>query len=221
MIEDSFSDFEKERKYMVKEQLQQRDIYDRRVLTAMRSVPRHFFVPLEHQHLAYADGPLPIGGGQTISQPYIVALMSQMMDLKGDEKVLEVGTGSGYQAAILGSLTREVHTIERDPDLARQAARMLKDLGFDNIFVHVGDGSMGWPPAAPYNAILVTAAAPHAPLPLLEQLDEGGRMIIPVGSAGSQFLERWERRGPDFSHEAQVPVAFVPLRGKFGWEEES
>jgi protein-L-isoaspartate(D-aspartate) O-methyltransferase len=219
MREDNFSDFKRERKYMVKEQLQRRDIYDQRVLGAMLRVPRHLFVPPEHQHLAYSDGPLPIGGGQTISQPYIVALMTQMLELSGDEKVLEVGTGSGYQAAILGSLAGEVHTIERDPDLARRSAEMLSQLGFDNLFVHVGDGSLGWSPAAPYDAILVTAAAPHAPLPLLEQLADGGRLIIPVGSAGSQFLERWERHGPDFSHEALVPVAFVPLRGKFGWEE--
>jgi protein-L-isoaspartate(D-aspartate) O-methyltransferase len=221
MNEDNFHNYERERMYMVKEQLQRRDIYDPRVLGAMQRVPRHFFVPQEQEHLAYADGPLPIGGGQTISQPYIVALMTQMLDLTGDEKVLEVGTGSGYQAAILGSLAREVHTIERDPDLARHAAELLSHLGFDNIFVHVGDGSMGWPPDRPYDAVLVTAAAPHAPLPLLEQLADEGRMVIPVGSAGSQFLERWERHGPDYSHEALVPVAFVPLRGKFGWEEQS
>jgi protein-L-isoaspartate(D-aspartate) O-methyltransferase len=219
MNEDSFDNFERERNIMVREQLQRRDIYDHRVLEAMRQIPRHIFVPAEHQHMAYVDGPLPIGGGQTISQPYIVALMTQMLELAGDEKVLEVGTGSGYQAAILGGLAREVHTIERDPDLARNAAELLIHLGFDNIFIHIGDGSEGWPPTAPYDAILVTAAAPHAPLPLLEQLEDGGRMIIPVGSAGSQFLERWERHGPDFSHESLVPVAFVPLRGKFGWED--
>jgi protein-L-isoaspartate(D-aspartate) O-methyltransferase len=210
----------KERRRMVEEQLAGRDIRDRRVLEAMYKIPRHLFIPREHSQGAYSDGPLPIGGGQTISQPYIVALMTQMLELKGEENVLEVGTGSGYQAAILGSLSREVHTVERDPDLGRQAAYVLEQLGYTNIHVHIGDGSLGWPPNAPYDAIIVTAAAPLAPQPLLEQLADGGRMVIPVGSPGNQFLEFWDRHDEDYTHEAVVPVAFVPLRGQYGWEDE-
>jgi protein-L-isoaspartate(D-aspartate) O-methyltransferase len=216
--EDSYP-YEKERARMVKDQLKSRDIVDPGVLAAMRAIPRHQFVPRKHRPLAYTDGPLPIGEDQTISQPYIVALMTQLLDLRGEEKVLEVGTGSGYQAAILGYLAREVHTVERHQPLAEKASKALYELGFDNIYVHVGDGTLGWPAAAPYEGIVVTAAAPHAPQPLLEQLAEGGRMVIPVGRPGNQFLERWVRNGSDFAREAIAPVAFVPLLGQFGWEE--
>lgn len=205
---------------MVREQLLHRDIYNPRVLEAMYNVPRHLFVPLEHRHMAYADGPLPIGGGQTISQPYIVALMTQMLDLSGEENVMEVGTGSGYQAAIIGRLAREVHTIERNEELAQGAAYTLRQLGLDNVYVHEGDGSLGWPPNAPYDGIIVTAAAPQVPPPLLDQLAGGGRLVIPVGNLGNQFLEHWERHGEDYTHEAVAPVAFVPLRGQYGWEED-
>ncbi len=205
---------------MVEEQLYQRDIRDRRVLEAMARVPRHLFVPPEYRSHAYADGPLPIGESQTISQPYIVALMTQMLALKGDEKVLEVGTGSGYQAAILGLLGREVHTVERFPDLAERAARVLDELGYKNVYVHVGDGSLGWPGNAPYKAIIVTAAAPRTPQPLLDQLEDGGRLVIPIGGYGGQYLELWERHGDDYTHEAVAPVAFVPLRGQYGWDED-
>jgi protein-L-isoaspartate(D-aspartate) O-methyltransferase len=184
----------------------------------MRTVPRQLFIPPEHRRYAYADGPLPIGEGQTISQPYIVAYMTQLLNLYGNERILEVGTGSGYQAAVLSLLAEEVHTIERHAPLAEHAAQILERLGFHNVFVHVGDGSLGWPPGAPYQAIIVTAAAPEAPPPLLDQLDNGGRLVTPVGEPGSQFLELWQRRGPRLEREEITPVAFVPLRGLFGWK---
>ena len=204
---------------MVDEQLAARDIRDPRVLHALRSVPRHRFVPSEYRHLSYEDGPLPIGDEQTISQPYIVALMTQLLELHGDENVLEVGTGSGYQATILGLLARQVHTVERFTDLARVAERALQDLGIQSVSVHVGDGSRGLPEFAPYDAIIVTAAAPVVPQTLLDQLVLDGRLVIPVGPPGGQFLERWIRL-PDYFRRQQVaPVAFVPLLGEFGWQE--
>ncbi|HEX9028654.1 MAG TPA: protein-L-isoaspartate(D-aspartate) O-methyltransferase [Anaerolineales bacterium] len=206
------------RQRMVKEQLRERDIDDPRVLEAMSLVPRHVFVPPEHRELAYADGPLPIGANQTISQPYMVALMTQLLELSGDEIVLEVGTGSGYQAAVLAHLARRVHTIERHANLARLAARLLADLGLDNVTVHVGDGSRGLPEFSPYQAILVTAAAPQVPPALLEQLAEAGRLVIPVGGQNGQTLERWVRQGPGFKREDHGMVAFVPLLGEFGWQ---
>lgn len=205
---------------MVEDHLRKRDIYDRRVLEAMLAVPRHYFVPIDHRHLAYVDGPLPIGCGQTISQPYIVALMSQMLMLKGGENVLEVGTGSGYQAAILGYLARQVYTIERHSSLAKQAESIVQKLGYHNVHVMVGDGSQGWAENAPYQAIIVTAAAPKAPQVLLDQLDRDGRMVIPVGGASYQYLQRWQRQGDTFVSEELTPVAFVPLRGKWGWKDE-
>jgi protein-L-isoaspartate(D-aspartate) O-methyltransferase len=207
-----------DRQRMIREQLESRDIHDQRVLEAMRQVPRHRFVPPEHRHLAYADGPLPIGSEQTISQPYIVALMTQLLGLQGEEKVLEIGTGSGYQAAVLAHLAAEVHTIELHDSLAKQAESTLKSLGLNNVHVHVGDGSKGWPEAAPYQGIIVTAGAPDVPRPLLTQLDEGGRLVVPVGSRGGQFLERWIRQDSEYRREQIAPVAFVPLFGKHGWE---
>ncbi len=218
MIEESF--FARERQRMVQEQLRKRHIRDSRVLEAMGRVPRELFVLPEHASLAYADNPLPIGEGQTISQPYIVALMTEILELRGDEAVLEIGTGSGYQAAILALLARQVYTIERHRFLAERAEYLLTEFGCSNVHVLVGDGSLGWPPAAPYQAIIVTAAAPMIPQPLLDQLDEGGRLAIPVGSPYHQVLECWNRCGNDFIHEAILPVAFVPLRGQFGWKED-
>ena len=202
---------------MVLRQLKQRDITSPGVLEAFRSVPRHCFVPDEYHNMAYTDGPLPIGYGQTISQPYIVALMTQLLELRGDEKVLEVGTGSGYQAAILAHLARHVHTIERHAGLAVQASRVLQDLQLDNISVHIGDGTLGFPDEAPYQGILVTAASPQVPPPLLEQLAEGGRLVIPVGPHGSQNLECWQRQGIEYTQESIIAVAFVPLIGQHGW----
>lgn len=212
-------DYSNERHHMVERQLETRDIRDRRVLNAMRTVPRHRFVPSEYSHMAYSDGPLPIGSGQTISQPYIVALMTQMLRLEGHETVLEIGTGSGYQAAILAYLASEVHTIERHAELAEHAAQVLKSLELTNVKVYIRDGTLGLPEFAPYQAILVTAAAPQVPQTLLNQLDDGGRLIIPVGGRLGQTLERWERHGSEYTSEAQIPVAFVPLRGRHGWQE--
>lgn len=209
----------RERLRMVEEQLAERHIADPAVLQAMREVPRHRFVPPEYRHLAYSDGPLPIGSGQTISQPYIVALMTQMLRLEGHERVLEVGTGSGYQAAILAHLAGHVHSIERHAKLAEGARAVLQDLGLANVTVHIGDGSLGLPELAPFQAILVTAAAPETPKVLLEQLDQGGRLVVPVGGRMSQFLERWERSGASFEQDVGVPVAFVPLRGQYGWKK--
>lgn len=208
--------FVTECRLMVERQLRGRGISDRRVLEAFEAVPRHLFVPEEYRHLAYEDGPLPIGFGQTISQPFIVAYMTQLLDLTGKERVLEVGTGSGYQAAILSALTAEVHTIELIPALAERARATLAQIGVTNVSIHIGDGSLGWEAAAPYDAILVTAAGPRVPPPLLKQLADGGRMVLPVGERGAQVLELWRREGEQFSQETLLPVAFVPLRGKEG-----
>ncbi len=212
--------FQVERYRMVVEQLQARDIRDQRVLEAMRHVPRHLFIPEEYRHLAYADGPLPIGAGQTISQPYIVALMTQLLELKGEEQVLEIGTGSGYQAAILGHLASLVRTVERQIELAHQATERLRDLGLKNVIVHVGDGSKGLPSYGPFNAVIATAAAPRASKLLLSQLAEGGRLVMPIGGPGGQTLQIWTRKETDFIHRSVASVAFVPLRGQFGWSEE-
>ncbi len=210
-----------QREKMVREQLARRGIQSARVLEAMRSVPRHSFVPLEHRHLAYADGPLPIGQGQTISQPYIVALMTQLLDLQpGEERpVLEIGTGSGYQAAVLAQLAARVHTVERFPDLSRIAGRILHDLGIENVQLHIGDGTLGLKQFAPFSGILVTAAAPETPRELLDQLANEARLVIPVGGRGQQQLELWQRQGSQFSCTEIAPVAFVPLIGKYGWQE--
>lgn len=205
---------------MVSSQVERRGVKDARLLEAMRVVPRHAFVPKEKQALAYEDFPLPIGKGQTISQPFIVALMTELLELTGTENVLEVGTGSGYQAALLGQLAARVHTIERYGELARHAQEVLKNLEIHNVFVHEGDGSEGWPEAAPYDAIVVTAAAPHTPQPLLDQLAEGGRLVTPIGDRFMQNLQVWKRHGDDFSNKKNIPVAFVPLRGKHGWESK-
>jgi protein-L-isoaspartate(D-aspartate) O-methyltransferase len=210
---------EKRRRRMVAEQIAARGVRDHHVLEAMRRVPRHLFVAHEYQSMAYSDGPLPIGDGQTISQPYIVALMSEQLRLHGSEAVLEVGTGSGYQAAVLAYLAKQVHTIERHAALAEQARRVLTDLGLKNVTVHIGDGSQGLPEFAPYQGVIVTAAAPRVPQPLLDQLADGGRLVLPVGSMYGQTLECWQRRGEYFDHHQILPVAFVPLRGQHGWQD--
>jgi protein-L-isoaspartate(D-aspartate) O-methyltransferase len=205
------------RRRMLDEQIIARGIREPRLLAALKSVPRERFIPLDDLAWAYADGPLPIGHGQTISQPYIVALMTDLLGLTGAERVLEVGTGSGYQAAVLGKMAAEVHSLEVIPELALSAANLLAELGCANVHVHTGDGSLGWPKAAPYAGILVTAAAPSVPPPLLEQLEEGGRLVLPVGSRGFQKLEIWTRSGTKFEHANNISVAFVPLRGEHGW----
>jgi protein-L-isoaspartate(D-aspartate) O-methyltransferase len=213
--------FALERDHMLEHQLRRRDITDQRVLAAMRQVPRHRFVRPADQSLAYADGPLPIGRSQTISQPYIVALMTQWLEPQADDQVLEVGTGSGYQAAILARLVRRVITVERIPELAAQARRILAELGVLNVEVVEGDGTCGYPDEAPYAGILVTAGAPRVPDPLRQQLAEAGRLVLPVGSRDGQMLERWTRRGEGFQRERIAQVAFVPLIGEQGWSEAS
>ena len=212
--------FAKERKAMVANQIAARGIRDPLLLDALREVPRHLFVPREYLDMAYTDGPLPIGQGQTISQPYIVALMTELLKLTGEENVLEVGTGSGYQAAVLSRLARSVHTIERHTELAERAERSLNRLGLTNVQVHLGDGSLGLPEYAPYQAIMVTAASPAIPQPLLEQLAQAGRLVIPVGASGVQDLQCWRREEDSYECESVLPVAFVPLRGEHGWKEE-
>lgn len=212
--------FERERKRMVKEQIKRRGVHDPRLLAALESVPRHLFVPKDYRRSAYDDCPLPIGFGQTISQPYIVALMTDLLKLNGDERILEVGAGSGYQAAILGALAGEVHTVEYVSELATRAGKLLKQLELSNVCCHFGDGSLGWPEAAPYGGILVAAAAPKTPEVLLEQLEDGGRMVLPVGGRGFQQLEVWERKGDEFDRNTITTVAFVPLRGEQGWDRK-
>jgi len=199
---------------MVREQLIARDITDQRVLAAMRHVGRHDFVPTAERSLAYTDQPLPIGNGQTISQPYVVALMTQLLELRGDEKVLEIGTGSGYQAAILSRMAKEVYTIELEPELATSAAERLRQLGYDNVQVRSGDGFFGWPEQAPFDAILCTAAAPRVPEALTEQLREGGKIVLPLDRNGTQDLVTGIKQKGGLELLSHGPVLFVPMRGK-------
>jgi protein-L-isoaspartate(D-aspartate) O-methyltransferase len=196
------------------------EIQDRRVLDAMSRVPRELFVPEWERHFAYEDSPLPIGLEQTISQPFIVALMTRALDLKGTEKVLELGTGSGYQTAILAELAGKVVSVERLPSLAENAGRVLKKLGYKNITLHIASDTLGWPEEAPYDAIIATAAAPTVPPELLAQLDFGGRMVIPVGSRFSQELYKITLRRKGSKLEKLGGCRFVPLLGKGAWEEE-
>jgi protein-L-isoaspartate(D-aspartate) O-methyltransferase len=206
---------------MVEEQIAARGIHDERVLAALRAVPRHAFLPEHLRQDAYLDTPLPIGSHQTISQPYIVALMTELLGLDGDERVLEVGTGSGYQAAVLSLLAREVFTIERRAELAARALQVLARLHCGNVEVVVGDGTCGLAAHAPYHGIIVTAAAPHVPQPLLDQLAPGGTLVLPVGEASSQVLEVWRRTPAGLEREEVAPVAFVPLIGEHGWSDDA
>ena len=208
------------RERMVRTQLAARGIDSQPVLNAMQRVPRHVFLPAEYRSFSYEDRALPIGFEQTISQPYIVALMSILLALQGTEKVLEVGTGSGYQAAVLAELAAEVHTIERLPVLAARARQTLAGVEYRNITIHQGDGTGGLPMFAPFDGILVAAAAPRPPQPLLAQLNDGGRLVIPVGSRHMQYLEVWIRQGDRYECSENIPVAFVPLIGKHGWRSE-
>jgi protein-L-isoaspartate(D-aspartate) O-methyltransferase len=212
---------ELQRREMVERQLRKRGIRDERVLAAMLSVPRHEFVPAELAGEAYGDRPLPIGHGQTISQPFMVAAMAEALGLSGGERLLEIGAGSGYQAAVLSLLAREVHTVEMHEELAVASRDRLRRLGYANVHVHVGDGTLGWPDAAPFEAIVVTAAAPEIPPPLTAQLEEGGRLIVPVGTPDEQRLLRVERRGNALSTQPLYHCRFVPLIGKFGWKPKS
>jgi protein-L-isoaspartate(D-aspartate) O-methyltransferase len=206
-------DFKAMREKMVETQIKARGVKDARVLSALVKVERHRFVPEEYLNSAYSDQPLPIGEGQTISQPYIVALMTELLELKGGEKVLEIGTGSGYQAAILGELAKEVYTIEIVESLASMAKNRLSELGYQNIKVKAGDGYLGWPEAAPFDAIIVTAAPDHIPKPLIDQLKEGGRMVVPVG-AYAQELKKIVKRSGKIETTDVIPVVFVPMTGE-------
>jgi protein-L-isoaspartate(D-aspartate) O-methyltransferase len=218
MSEDN--EFTLARERMVNDQIVPRRISDDRVISAMRTVPRHLFVPTDLHHLAYADAPLPIGHRQTISQPYIVALMTSLLELKESDKVLEIGTGSGYQGAILAQIADQVYSIERIGELADKTRELFQELGLNNIQVRQGDGTLGWEKEAPFNAIIVTAAAPKVPEPLKEQLASDGRMVLPVGGRNGQILELWRRKGKKLEKERVAPVAFVPLVGDHGWESE-
>jgi len=204
---------------MVETQLVTRGIHDPRVLDAMRKVPRHLFVDEALAAQAYADHPLPIGEKQTISQPYIVALMTEALGLEGHEKVLELGTGSGYQTAVLAELADRVFTIERIPSLLHRAREVLNSLGYRNVVYKVGDGTLGWPEEAPFDAILVSAGAPRVPQPLVDQLSMGGRLVLPVGDRLSQELVLVERVPEGIRKTTLGGCRFVDLVGKWGWEE--
>jgi protein-L-isoaspartate(D-aspartate) O-methyltransferase len=211
--------YTEQREAMIEKQLRRRGVKDERVLQAMATVPRHEFVPSQFRDAAYSDEPLGIGGGQTISQPYIVASMSAALGLSGSEKVLEIGTGSGYQAAILSLLAREVCSVEFRPELAKSAAERLQHLGFHNVHVHCGDGSMGLRELAPFEAILIAAAAPSLPQPLLEQLSDHGRLIAPIGPEEQQTLVLVTRHGNEYVSERREGCRFVPLVGRHGWKD--
>ena len=208
------------KKRMVDEQLIPRGIKDPRVLSAFYKVERHKFLPADLRSSSYADFPVPIGEGQTISQPYIVALMTECLDLTGQEKVLEIGTGSGYQAAILAELAKEVYSIERFTNLARSAEAILKELGYANVKIKVDDGTLGWVEMAPFDRIIITAASPRIPLPLTEQLKENGKLILPLGESFSQVLTVVEKKKGRLDSIGICGCVFVPLVGKYGWRNE-
>jgi protein-L-isoaspartate(D-aspartate) O-methyltransferase len=215
---DSEGRYTRERERMVDEQLAGRGVTDPRVVAAMRRVPRHRFVQEALRARAYGDHPLPIGEEQTISQPFIVGLMTSLLELSGREKVLEVGTGSGYQSAVLAALARRVCSIERLPRLAEAARAMLESLGYDNVWVRVGNGALGWPDEAPFDRIIVTAGGPSIPPPLVQQLADGGRMVLPVGSPENQILTVVENVGGEIRQRTHGECKFVKLVGKYAWE---
>lgn len=200
-----------ERKQMVEDQMIRRGIHEKDIINALLKVKRHLFVPEEYRSRAYGDHPLPIGEGQTISQPYIVAFMTQVLNLKRTDKVLEIGTGSGYQAAVLGELSDYVYTIEINEPLGKRAKQLLKRLGYTNVNVKIGDGYKGWKEHAPFDAIIVTCAPTHVPEPLKEQLKEGGKMIIPVGESYDQKLLYIQKINNELKQQSEFPVRFVPM----------
>jgi protein-L-isoaspartate(D-aspartate) O-methyltransferase len=212
--------FEELRDFMVRTQLIPRGIKDENVLRAMKKVPRHLFVDESIQDRAYEDMALPISEGQTISQPYMVAVMTELLGLQGTEKVLEVGTGSGYQAAILSELSKEVYTIERFEKLAQEAEKRFRILGYSNIYVKTGDGTLGWPEEAPFERIIITAGTPMVPDPLMQQLAQGGIIVAPVGERFSQQLIKVKKSERGLSEEFHTMCVFVPLVGKYGWDRE-
>ena len=197
--------------HMVKDQIEKRGIKDKKVLRVMHETPRHLFIPANLKNLAYEDGPLPIGEGQTISQPYIVALMTELLNLKGNERVLEIGTGSGYQSAILSPLVKELYSIEIVKTLAERASKILKEMHYDNVTVKYGDGYKGWIEYAPYDAIIVTAAPEHIPQILIDQLKVGGRMVVPVGSKYQKLKVITKTNEGKFGEENIISVRFVPM----------
>ncbi len=210
------SDYYAVRKAMVANQIISRGIHEKDIIDALMKVERHLFVPEKLRSRAYGDYPLPIGEGQTISQPYIVAFMTRVLNLKRTDKVLEIGTGSGYQAAVLGELSDNVYTIEINEPLGKRAKKLLKDLGYTNIMVKIGDGYKGWKEHAPFDAIIVTCAPTHVPGPLKEQLKEGGRMIIPVGESYDQKLLYIQKINNELKQQSELPVRFVPMVDKEG-----
>ena len=212
------SDFETRRRFMVENHLRARGIADQKVLDVFEKVARHEFVSDADLRQSYADHPLSIGDGQTISQPYIVALMTQALELSGSERVLEIGTGSGYQTAVLSMLVRQVYTVERLEGLLASAKQRLSKMGLTNIHYRLGDGSTGWEEEAPFDGIIVTAAAPEVPESLAAQLADGGRMVIPVGPVGSQDLTLFRRKGDDLMRVHLCGCVFVKLIGREGWE---
>lgn len=215
----SDTDFAWRREWMVKKQLIPRGISDQRVIDAMLRVPRHLFVSESMIDSAYDDMALPIGEGQTISQPYMVAVMTELLELKGPEKVLEIGCGSGYQAAILAELSREVFSVERIGILADRSSSRLRSIGYTNVRIRTCDGTLGWPEESPFDRIIITAAAPSVPEPLLEQLADNGIILVPVGDRFSQQLLKIRKTGDRTTEEYHTPCVFVPLIGKHGWQD--
>jgi protein-L-isoaspartate(D-aspartate) O-methyltransferase len=211
-------EFKELREFMVRTQLLPRGIKDERVLNAMKKVPRHLFIDENMQYKAYDDMALSIGEGQTISQPYMVAVMTELLELKGDEKVLEIGTGSGYQAAILAELAKKVYTIERVAVLAMRAEEKFNSLGYKNIKVKTGDGTLGWPEESPFDRIIITAATPEIPSPLINQLADEGIIIAPVGERFSQQLLKARKSKDKLLKSLHTPCVFVPLIGEYGWK---
>jgi len=211
--------YEKERSRMVDEQIVSRGVKDERVLAVMRKIPRHEFLPEAIRGMSYADNALPLGEGQTMSQPYMVALMTELLGLKGSERVLEIGTGSGYQAAVLAELCGKVYSVERVKPLADKARVQLDRLGYKSVAIKVYDGTYGWKEMAPFDAIMVTAGSPDIPAPLVEQLKAGGRMVIPVGDRYGQQLITVVKTAEGMITERSIPCVFVPLIGNHGWKE--
>ncbi|MFW6054525.1 MAG: protein-L-isoaspartate(D-aspartate) O-methyltransferase [Thermodesulfobacteriota bacterium] len=217
------TDYAKERQEMVRTQIETRGVKDPLILKAMRTVPRHLFMPEEMRDMAYADRPLPIGQGQTISQPYIVAYMSELLRLRGGEKVLEIGTGLGYQAAVLSCVASFVYTVEYHQELIDKAERIFQSLEYTNILTKRGDGSLGWEEHAPYDGIIATASGPEVPRPLKEQLKTGGRLVMPIGHYrfGQQIVRVTRGSSDNYHLERFLEVSFVPLVGEYGWDSKS